>query len=131
MDLSTQLRVRESHQWFHRKARIPEFISEQLDWDTLFTVALRTIMITKDSPLSDSDILKQWHGLVHMSTHRDLTFATDRLPAISGIAIRFSMVLGEYCAGLWKSYLWRELLWIVEEGDRCPRPSEYQAPSWS
>lgn len=67
-------------------------------------------------------------------TRLTLTLSTDRLPAISGVAMGFSRILAdEYCAGLWKSALVTELLWLLD-GDEKPllrRPQVYQAPSWS
>ncbi|RDL34714.1 uncharacterized protein BP5553_07842 [Venustampulla echinocandica] len=86
--------------------------------------------ITKSQP--KTEVLEQWHSLVTAFTHRDLTLPTDRLPAISGIATRFSNFLGEYYAGLWKSYLWQELFWCCDHlPDPAPKPKVSQAPSWS
>jgi len=79
----------------------------------------------------------QWYELVKIYTNRALTFSTDRLPAISGIAERYAEILrDEYVTGLWKSKLPLELLWARETWnsgeDRLKRrPREYQSPSWS
>ena len=41
-----------------------------------------------------------------------MTFQSDRLPAISGLATSFATLLGDQChAGLWRSNLPFELLW--------------------
>jgi hypothetical protein len=78
--------------------------------------------------------LQIWYELVERYTLRDLTISADRILAISAIADRFQPFLNdEYCAGHWKSRLHKELLWKSIEPVRGlkPRPSEYQAPSWS
>ncbi|KAK0099560.1 hypothetical protein ONS95_013543 [Cadophora gregata] len=59
-----------------------------------------------------SDPYRMWQMLVDLYSSRQLTFHSDRLPAISGLAIRFADLLGdEYFAGLWKSRLPYELVW--------------------
>jgi hypothetical protein len=74
-----------------------------------------------------------WYQLVTKYTRRDLTISSDRILAISAIADRLQLFLNdEYCAGHWRSRLHKELLWRVSLSDGLkPRPSEYQAPSWS
>ena len=65
-------------------------------------------------------------------TARELTFETDRLPAIAGIARKIQDITGDtYMAGLWKNDLGAGLCWRIRGfGDLC-RPSRYRAPSWS
>jgi hypothetical protein len=64
-------------------------------------------------------------------SHRDLTYSTDKLPAISGIAVAVSNNLGSYMAGLWSANIRECLGWKVI-GDECRKaPREYRAPSWS
>lgn len=42
--------------------------------------------------------LVRWRDILKQYTQRTLTLSTDRLPAISGVAMRFSRLLGdEYC----------------------------------
>ncbi|PMD16259.1 HET-domain-containing protein [Hyaloscypha hepaticicola] len=79
------------------------------------------------------DIREQWYELVKTYTHRKLSVAGDRLPAISGLAAYFSKALNdEYKAGLWKSKLPYELLWTLDDPDHLEKePSRYQGPSWS
>jgi len=84
-------------------------------WDYLFTIALQAILnitdITDLDPTHPEHPPTQWHNLVRVYTHRKLTEPTDRIPAITGIASRFGRILrDDYCAGLWKSNLVKELL---------------------
>lgn len=91
-------------------------------------------------PLRDSSVhlLKQpgespydfWIGAVEMYSGRKLTYATDRLVAISGIARTVAQHGGEkYLAGTWAGDLTRQLLW-TSWGFEEPS-TEFVAPSWS
>ncbi|KAI1175286.1 HET-domain-containing protein [Nemania sp. FL0916] len=84
--------------------------------------------------------LETWHKLVDTFSAKSLTIASDRLPAIGGIAESFgSLRDSEYLAGIWRSSLPSGLLWIVDryaygygtESIYKPRSSTYLAPSWS
>ncbi|PVH75789.1 HET-domain-containing protein [Cadophora sp. DSE1049] len=71
-----------------------------------------------------------WQTLCSHYSYRELTFAADKLPAISGIASKFSEKLGgRYLAGLWKDYLMHDLFWYCVYP--ALRPETYRAPSWS
>jgi hypothetical protein len=78
------------------------------------------------------DCLK-WMQIVREYTRRKLTFTSDRLPALSGLATRFSEALkAPYVAGIWKSdpFIWETLQWTTDwsAGNLLPKP---RAPSWS
>ncbi|KAF4962494.1 hypothetical protein FSARC_9417 [Fusarium sarcochroum] len=74
-------------------------------------------------------LLATWYNLLWLYGPRKLTKASDKLPAISGLASIFAKQLDdEYVAGLWRSNLIGGLLW---QGLRCRRRQEYRAPSWS
>jgi hypothetical protein len=77
--------------------------------------------------------LDLWRLVVSAYTARTLTFGSDRLPAISGIAAQFGKVIGsEYKAGTWDpETMPTELLWANYSGNLQPRPVKYQGPSWS
>jgi hypothetical protein len=80
--------------------------------------------------VDSSNIRSQWHRLLKLYSSRNLTFQTDRLLAMSGIAERYAILLGdEYLAGIWRSSLARDILWQVDRP--LPRSYEYSAPSWS
>jgi Heterokaryon incompatibility protein (HET) len=77
-----------------------------------------------------------WHRLVEKYSLRKLTRGSDKLPAISGMALKIqSMVDSRYLAGLWKDNLLEDLLWSsgpdLESPSLAPRLSEYRAPTWS
>lgn len=82
----------------------------------------------------------QWTNLVEEFTHRRLTFETDRLAALSGLAAIHSAANGDqYLFGLWKSTLAGDLLWEQGSRDRFEsyekvgggRQAPEFAPSWS
>jgi hypothetical protein len=59
-----------------------------------------------------------WLKLVQSSTYRQLTFATDKLVAFSGIAKTFAEMRGVYdecIAGLWKSHFLADMLWTLPD----------------
>ncbi|KAF6830693.1 heterokaryon incompatibility protein [Colletotrichum plurivorum] len=81
-------------------------------------------------------IFLEWDRIVEYYTGRKLTVASDKLPALSGLANATRARLQKlwsgphrYLAGLWEETLMTTLLWRLT-GPR-KRPSEYRAPSWS
>jgi hypothetical protein len=74
----------------------------------------------------------EWRRLVRDYTRRHLTFESDRLRAISGIARRFdSTFKTQYLAGLWEGSLGADLCWETSSRARGRQPTTYIAPSWS
>ena len=83
----------------------------------------------QDSP-SLEHRTKLWTELAQQFSARNITFATDRLPAIGGLADAMNRsTTDEYLAGLWKGSLDRTLLWRV--GAQAQRHEKYYAPTWS
>ena len=82
-----------------------------------FRLASRTKLFKNKSTILDNDVpfhalYSSWLGLVQDYRLSELSYASDLLPAMSGVAHRFSEALGdEYLAGLWKSDMVRGLLW--------------------
>lgn len=72
----------------------------------------------------------RWLQIVQSYSHLKLTYDSDRLPALSGIAcLVASKTDDEYVAGLWKKDIPAGLLWYVWP---CrPLGSTFIAPSWS
>jgi hypothetical protein len=104
--------------------------------DMIFRKALDVISFWGSSFSDASGIsgIQRWKSILARYTKLTLTLPTDRLPAISGVAMGFSRILAdEYCAGLWKSALIAELFWILDGDEKLllRRPRVYQAPSWS
>ncbi|RSL45790.1 hypothetical protein CEP54_014128 [Fusarium duplospermum] len=80
-------------------------------------------------PSCKAALLASWYNLLWLYGPRKLTNASDKLPAISGLASLFAKRLDdEYVAGLWRSHLIEGLLW---QGLSCRRVQEYRSPSWS
>lgn len=74
-------------------------------------------------------IVQGWNDMIWQYGPRKLTRASDKLPAISGIASLFAEKIGEeYLAGLWRNQLIETLVW---QSLSFRRVSEYRAPSWS
>ncbi|KAH7137512.1 heterokaryon incompatibility protein-domain-containing protein [Dactylonectria estremocensis] len=91
------------------------------------------------SSSSDTDMMNyiwdMWDDLVAYYSRRQLTFATDKLPALSGVASRVHKVTqSRYLAGMWEENLALNLCWTrVDIGaqDLMSLPMAYVAPSWS
>ncbi|KAH8764432.1 heterokaryon incompatibility protein-domain-containing protein [Hyaloscypha finlandica] len=70
-----------------------------------------------------------WVLMVEDYTACALTYETDRLTAIAGLARYMKPILKcSYIAGLWKDSLVLQLLW--RSAGRGNRASRYQAPTW-
>jgi hypothetical protein len=83
--------------------------------------------------------LQSWYNVLADYTNRNLTFSSDKLVAISGIAkVVGNFLRDEYFAGLWRKSLPQGLLWSPYDEEDLPNPgykatrsSRYRAPSWS
>lgn len=72
-----------------------------------------------------------WMATISTFTSRQLTYESDRLPALAGIVKRFQNTgRGKYLAGLWQNQLVYYLAWIREESSITP---SYRTanPTWS
>ncbi|KAF9770175.1 hypothetical protein IL306_012303 [Fusarium sp. DS 682] len=82
-------------------------------------------------------LLYEWYDMIYDYSSRSLSFDTDRLPALPGLASYIAKFLGvHYCAGLWWEDISHVLCWYVSRGilndeDGARAPSGYIAPSWS
>ena len=73
-----------------------------------------------------------WETAVKNYSARELTFQTDRLPAISAVASVVAKGTGDrYLAGLWRDDLLDGLGWIADPANDSRSHQEYIAPSWS
>ncbi|RFU28712.1 hypothetical protein B7463_g7603, partial [Scytalidium lignicola] len=74
-----------------------------------------------------------WHTIVRLYTGAKLTFASDKLVAILGIAQKaFEENGDQYLAGLWRKDIELQFLWCQQSpGRRLRSGSKYRAPSWS
>jgi hypothetical protein len=86
-------------------------------------------------------MLALWDEVVGYYTRRHISKASDRLPALSGIAGAFGSTgaHGTYQAGLWETWFVPSLLWHIDTvpGSEIPAPFTEEdlerplAPSWS
>ena len=75
-----------------------------------------------------------WKYIVEVYSTKQLTYASDKLVAISGIVKLMEQTFDDqYCAGLWRKNLAMQLFWVsvCPEQRLRPRPKPYRAPSWS
>ena len=87
-------------------------------------------LVTRDA----KSVYKRWYRVVEHYSTRKMTMATDKLPALSGLASLVANQTGDqYLAGLWRRDLVCGLLWYANRSDmpRLVRPSMWRAPSWS
>ena len=77
------------------------------------------------------DTFSLWNDLVQKYSRCDLTYPSDKLLAMAGVAKLFQGAINEkYVAGLWSSHVLTMMDWRVYD----PRPrqsTKYRAPSWS
>lgn len=74
-----------------------------------------------------------WSIVVQLYTQANLTFGSDKLVAISGIArIAQKENNDNYLAGMWRNEMEAQLCWHLEGSGTRPAPTEpCRAPSWS
>lgn len=77
-----------------------------------------------------------WYTLIVSAySPRRLTYPSDKLPALAGVASRISAVtLDDYLAGHWRTELERSLFWTTHTESHAGHPARvncYRAPSWS
>lgn len=96
---------------------------------------LRTIRPTQYPKVQQDAMVairSNWFYILTEYVTRRITYPTDRLPALSGIAKVFQASLPEdkYLAGLWESQVPRNLLWHVSS-PATDADKNNSAPSWS
>lgn len=85
---------------------------------------------------SHTECFEYWATLVVTYSELHLTYITDRLPALSGLASDFRSVTdAHYLAGVWCEDMPRALTWYVPPWEKATAVSSstpsYIAPSWS
>ncbi|KAI7779795.1 hypothetical protein LA080_000293 [Diaporthe eres] len=80
-------------------------------------------------------MLTLWYRILNEYSLRQLSFESDRLDAISGLAERLSRITGdEYIGGMWRSSLLECLQWRTNtqnRGKEAIRQTRHRAPTWS
>lgn len=109
--------------WECRTQTSSEFVPDGFEWREQ-TGMLPTIF-PEDRP-------SDWTSVMMKYSKTNLTYPSDRLPALSGVASRQQAVTdGHYLAGMWREQLHGQLLWrIVSPTRRRARPP-WRAPTWS
>ncbi|ETS05802.1 HET-domain-containing protein, partial [Trichoderma reesei RUT C-30] len=78
---------------------------------------------------------KHWHQIVAEYSGLRISFTSDRLPALAGVARQYgtahSADLGRYVAGMWENCFPSELLWYRATQNVHDRPDSYCGPTWS
>lgn len=71
-----------------------------------------------------------WPGIIHRYSRTRLTYNSDRLIAIAGIAQLVETARSDrYVCGMWRSALCEQLCWFTDKPGQRIMP--YNAPSWS
>ncbi|KAH8894471.1 HET-domain-containing protein [Thozetella sp. PMI_491] len=137
-----------AHQEWLLSARLLAFTSVGMQffcdvWTVRSTHACHSFRLPRSRNQFDA---RDWIKVIIDFCGRNLTEPRDKLPAISGLAKRFSEIangaLGDYLAGLWRARLPHDLTW-----KRCPEAAMHfpqttnsgrsyidkstRAPSWS
>ena len=116
--------------------RVLHFTEQELVWECRSGSACecsRTGQSNKEyfhSKLRAGRDLETWQTLVSIFSELELTYPSDRLRALSGLAkIVQPYKRGRYLAGMWESSLGNDLTWYA----KAPTPvlETYRAPSWS
>jgi hypothetical protein len=84
-------------------------------------------------PMDMQNAAVVWRDAVRNYAACGISRATDKLPALAGLARIIALATGDtYVAGMWKSRLFHELTWSrADDESSCMKSSEYVAPSWS
>jgi hypothetical protein len=116
---------------FPRGLKWKENFSRGNEWREFSATALLPSFRSGEAQPNADDILKIWSQLVVYYTHGSLTFPSDKLVAISGLAKIISEISRDdhYYAGIWSSHLLTGLMWKVTE--LTGSSGQYVAPSWS
>ncbi|KAK5451405.1 hypothetical protein LTS15_008169 [Exophiala xenobiotica] len=89
---------------------------------------------TGTSGATFKEILRHWWNTVSDYAQRDLFAASDKLPALAGLASRFHRLTGAtYMAGLWLEDFPMALLWNTVVGrftETGHSVEQWKAPSW-
>ncbi|OCL02310.1 HET-domain-containing protein, partial [Glonium stellatum] len=117
--------------------RTLHFTAKEVTWECeTFIRCECSGLLEWGSPNSSSGSARTHLTVQNAFTQLDLTFSSDRLPAISGLAAAYAKSTRyTYLAGLWKEDLPSALLWEFDHHSISKRTScryeQYYAPTWS
>lgn len=82
--------------------------------------------------VNSASLMIAWMNFVNLYSERSLTFPSDKLPAISGIAKRFAQVTEyQWYAGLWLEQMPLSLLWSANSNYPGLKQDDYPTWSWA
>ncbi|MCJ1451255.1 hypothetical protein MMC28_001591 [Mycoblastus sanguinarius] len=126
--------------------RVLHFTQSELIWecksdicaeDGIVPRGLYPIRLPQQLLRCEEDPYNGWHNLISTYSVRQLTYESDRLPALSGVAAKIkSLTQSDYVAGLWMKKMPLDLCWstdyqISSLSVPLVLPSQYIAPSWA
>ena len=117
---------------------LPKFVyKETRNPSSISSIIHKRLPMVSDRP-AVVQMQMVWQALVTDYSKARLTYSSDKLIAISGMAQDVwttwrGRLVNEtrYIAGLWDSHLPETLLWKISEKEIAPRPKPYRAPTWS
>lgn len=101
---------------------------------SIFSKARLSDVWNEEQQGSFSDELERWYACLDEYSNRNLTYSSDKLPAVAGLAKSMhdrTPQLDIYYAGIWKADFVRGLLWRARKLGCLSQPPSYRAPSWS
>lgn len=101
-------------------------------YDGRFKTSKQSEVFWEDGPSRFHD---HWSAVVEAYSSTDLTFPSDKLMALSGVASEFlAHVDDEYVAGMWRRHLEAQLCWYrpkFQPPNVSNKRPQYRAPTWS
>ncbi|KAH8886378.1 HET-domain-containing protein, partial [Thozetella sp. PMI_491] len=107
--------------------RLVHFTAKGMMW---FCLEMDESTMCEDGTLAAGNKLSNWDGIIEEFTARQLTYLTDKLVAVEGIAGEMkSSREDQYASGVWTGELPQQLFWIGRDTQRPPELN--MLPSWS
>lgn len=121
--------------WECRRKEAAEIYPDGLPPES-FDTGFKNLSVDRYSSANNNEAARYmlWYRIVEKYTACNLTFANDKLIALSGVAKSLRPILqDEYVSGMWLRYLACEMLWSANEYSerQSLEPNSYLAPSWS
>ncbi|KAL5319094.1 hypothetical protein ACEPPN_014164 [Leptodophora sp. 'Broadleaf-Isolate-01'] len=77
--------------------------------------------------LKGDGVIRYWRQMVHEYSKLNLSFPTDRLPALAGLARQMAGIRSDrYLAGLWEDSFLQDMLWSRHGGPIIPYEESYK-----
>jgi hypothetical protein len=100
--------------------------------ETVISESNRKVYLETLGRKSNEGFIDHWLGIAMNYSQRNLTYESDKLPALSGLATHYSKLhKQEYFAGMFSGAIAETLLWQATHSRGLGKPKHYVAPSWS